>query len=300
MIEIKCIHDLETAQNFWQQLSPQKTIFDDWQFRYCFYKYEPYPLFFYAAFDSEFSVEKPVALLPLQLEPQGYFKFFAEEPCEENRVFTKPGYEYLIPQLYQVLDQPTRFIDISGEDEFTIKLPLEDYKYVLPLADLNNFSDYMKKRLSVKKQRNWRSDLRKIDSQPLEIIYNNKADLENLFILNNRNFSDSYLKLNHERQAWSDLLNSYDCQLISIRVAGEVLAVSLAIVFNNIYFYLINGVDSKRISGLGKYLNKLNIEKAIELKTDYIDAGLGDCNWKIAWHFDSIPQYELIRETGNS
>jgi len=296
MIEIKCINDLETARTLWQTLSPQKSLFDDWAFRYCFYKYQPYPLFFYAAFDNEIDPEQPVALLPLQLESTGYFKFFAEEPCEENRVFVKAGYEYLIPQLYQLIDRPARCYDISGEDEFTKSLPLEDYKYVLPLTGMKNFSDYMKICLSLKKQRNWRSDLRKVENQIIEVIYNNQADLKKLFVLNNQNFSDSYLQSNQDQGFWSDLLDLYNCQIVSVKVGGEVLAVSLSIVFNGIYFYLINGVDSKKVSGLGKYLNKLNIEKAIELSCDYFDAGLGDCNWKKAWHFDPVPQYEFVRE----
>jgi CelD/BcsL family acetyltransferase involved in cellulose biosynthesis len=304
MIEVRLITDLKEAERFWRALSPNQVIFDDWDFRACFYKYKPYPLRFYVAFEdgseiSEAANEpaKAIGLLPLQFnEEWGCLEFFAEDPCEENRVFIKPGREEVIPQLYGALKETAKFYDISGEDGFTRALAIEDNKYILPLDGLKSFTDYLATRLSPKKQRNFRSDFRKIEELDFKVLSGRNQDLETLFDLNNKNFPDSYLETASDRQSWQALLDlPFHWEIISLEIEGKIQAVSLAVLYNNIYFYLINGANFRDYPNLGKYLNRLNIEKAIELKAKHLDAGLGDCNWKMAWHFDSKPQYEFIK-----
>jgi len=297
MFAIKEINDLVNAEALWRLLSPGKTIFDTWDFRYCFYKYFPYPLNFYAAYEKRDGEEKPVALLPLERHKSGWLEFFAEDPCEENRLFLRPGYERIIPRLYRRLPKPVIIYDISGEDTFTRALPLEDYKYVLPLNGLRTFNDYARRRLSTKKQHNWRSEFKRLEAGGLKIIYNRWPDLKKLFKLNVINFSDSYLQSKEDQQAWSDLIRlPFNWQLVSLEVKGRLAAVALAVLFNKIYFYLISGADSKTIPSLGKYLNKITLEQALSLGAEVWDVGLGDCGWKEAWHLDRISQHQFIRQ----
>ncbi len=295
MISIKEIRDLKTAEALWKALSPRETIFDEWDFRYCFYKYEPLKLCFLAAYEknnNEETEDKLVGLLPLQKHPRYGFEFFAEDPSEESRPFIKLGYDYIIADLYAAIPGPAKCYDISGEDEFTVKLPLEDYSYILPLRGFNNFDDFLKARLSSKKSQNMRAEFRKVEVVKPEIIYNNFEDLDEIFKLSTAKFSDSYLQSEAERKPWKDLLSlSYNWQIVSLKVAGKIVAASLSVLFNGTYFYLINGTDKNSVPNLGKYLNKVNVERAIELKAEYWNAGLGDCNWKAAWHLDKIPQY---------
>lgn len=309
MLEFKVITDLETARQLWNELSPGESVFDLWDFRYCFYKYEPYPLYFIAAYETKEPGESGAAgaselvgLMPLDRHPEHGYEFMAEDACEESRPFIKPGREDLIPLLYGEVPAPAKFFDITGYDSYTIALPLEDYKYVLPLANLKDFSDFLTSRLSSKKQRNIRQELREIENKEreesrwdLEIVWNNPADLESLFSLNVENFGeDSYLN-EHGRQGWRELLSlNLNYQLVVVKVEGQAAAASLAIYYHQTYYYLINGV-THRVNNLGKYLNKINIERAISLGAEYFDAGLGDCNWKEAWHFDRIPQYKFIK-----
>jgi hypothetical protein len=295
MLRIREINDLNKAALLWRALSPNQTIFDLWDWRFCFYKYEPMEICFLAAYDTnsgeENSAENLVGLMPLEKHPKHGWEFFAEDPSEESRPFVRAGYEKIIPDLYAAIPAPAKCYDITGDDEFTKKLPLEDYKYILPLENLYNFEDYLKSRLSAKKQRNFRADFRKIEDLKPEIIFDDLADIEAVFKLNSNHFSDSYLKSETERAAWRDLLTlPYNWRLVSIKINNYVVAASLAVVYNGIYFYLINGADIS-IPNLGKYLNKINLERALALKAKCWDAGLGDCNWKKDWHLDKIPQY---------
>ncbi len=296
MLTIKIITDLKEAEILWRVLSPQKTIFDEWDFRYCFYKYHFYPLNFITAYEDG----EPVALLPLEHHPNYGLKFIAEDPCEENRLFVKTGYEYIIPELYAAVTEAAKCYDISGEDEFTMKMPLEDYKYVLPLKGLGNFSDFLTTRLRAKRRRSLEKELNSLaghqilasTSRPEEMA----EDLNLLFELNTKNFTEESYLLKPEQGAWLDLLKlNFSWRLMTLEIGGIKQAVSLSVLHNNDWHYLITGVNFRAFPGLGKYLAKINIEAAITEGAAVFDAGLGDCGWKHIWHLDKIPQYEFIR-----
>jgi len=293
MIKIKVITDLKEAENLWRTLSLQETIFDEWAFRYCFYKHKPYPLYFLAAYEKQATTNELVGLLPLEHNPiWNCFDFFAEEHCEESRPFVKLGYEYIIPSLYAAAEGAIECDDITGDDEFTRALPIEDYIYVLPLAGIKTWEDYLQTRLSSKKQRNFRSDIRKIEALEPKIFYARPGDVDAVFKINSAQFKDSYLGQKVDQDSWRDLLNlDFDWQIVGIEIAGVVQAASLSVLYDNKYLYLINGANKTDFPGLGKYLNKVNLERAIELGAKLWDAGLGDCIWKADWHLDKVPQY---------
>jgi len=294
MITISEVQDLKEAERLWRALSPQETIFDEWDFRYSFYKHKPYPLCFLVAYERQADGrEEAVGLLPLEHNKSwGGLEFFAEEHCEESRPFIKPGYENIIPKLYEATEGVVKCDDITGADKFTQSLPIEDYIYVLPLAGLETWEDYLKTRLSAKKQRNFRSDCRKVEAAEPKIFYARQADIDFLFHLNSAQFDDSYLKFKEDREGWKDLLAlPFNWQIIGIEVDGLVQAASLSVLYKNNYLYLINGANKTALPGLGKYLNKVNLERALALGANVWDAGLGDCAWKASWHLDKVPQY---------
>jgi CelD/BcsL family acetyltransferase involved in cellulose biosynthesis len=97
---------------------------------------------------------------------------------------------------------------------------------------------------------------------------------------------------------WRDLLQlSFDWRIAVVTVGGQRAGVSLSVLYNNHWHYMITGVNFKNWPGLGKYLVKANMEEAMSLGADIFDAGLGDCGWKHIWHFDKIPQYEFRKES---
>jgi len=298
MIEIRVVTDLKQAASLWQEISPRRVVFDDWNFRYGFFKLEPYPLCFRAAYEVSGDQKELVGLMPLVDYPEYGHGFIAEEPCEENRVFVKPGYDFVIKELYESLNkkEKTQFYDISGEDAYTKSLTLEDYKYVLPLAGFDSFSDFMSTRLSPKRRHSLEKELQAVTDLKPVVVANDFADLDKLFELNVGSFvGESYLIKEEERRPWRDLIKEpFNWQLTSLRINSKTVAVSLAVLYNGYWHYLITGVDFKTYPGLGKYLNMINIEKAIAAGANYFDAGLGDCGWKNLWHFDQIPQYEYL------
>lgn len=297
MLSIREVNDLKSAESLWHALSPKKTIFDEWDFRYCFYKYAPLPLKFLAAYEGE----ELVGLMPLQIHPKHGFEFFAEDPCEENRPFVKAAYEKIIPDLYKAIKGPGKAYDITGDDEFTIKFDLEDYKYILPLKNINNFEDFLESRLDSKRRRSLAKEISNVEAYGVEMEIVEPADylntLELLFSFNTGNFKEESYLLENDRAPWRDLMSlDYQWRLIVLKIKGKIQAVSLSVLYNNEWHYLITGTNFKDFPGLGKLLVKVNIESAIKDKAEFFDAGLGDCGWKHLWHFDKISQYLFIKE----
>ncbi len=297
MLSIREVNDLKNAESLWRALSPSKTIFDEWDFRYCFYKYAPLPLKFLAAYEGE----ELVGLMPLQIHPKHGFEFFAEDPCEENRPFIKDGYEKIIPDLYKSITGPGKAYDITGDDEFTTKFDLEDYKYVLPLKDIKKFVDFLESRLDSKRRRSLAREIAVVEAYGVKVEIVVREDyldvLELLFGFNTGNFKEESYLLENDRAPWRDLMSlDYSWRVIALKIKGKIQAVSLSVLYNNEWHYLITGTSFKDFPGLGKLLVKINIEHAIESKAEFFDAGLGDCGWKHLWHFDKISQYLFIKE----
>ena len=295
MLEIRKITALPAAEKIWRRLSPHETIYDDWDFRSAFYPEAPYPLLFLCAHED--GDPEPLGLLPLQDHPRYGYEFFAEYPSEESRPFVRPGREDIIPALYQAIPGPGKLCDISGHDPFTRALPLEDYKYFLPLGGLSSFQDFLESRLNAKRRRALAKEIGQVEAlRPRLAIYNRQDGreiMEKLFELNVSNFgADSYLQAD-DRPSWRRLLErDFAGRILAVEIAGQLVAASLSIFYNGTWDYLLTGTAFKQYPGLGKYLVKENIEAAIRAGARQFDAGLGDCGWKKNWHFERREQYE--------
>ena len=308
MIEIRCVKDLKEAERVWRLMySTKETIINEWEYRYCFYKYQPYSLFFYVAYDvhSDGS-EEVVGLMPLQYNPESScLEFIAEDPCWENRVFVKPGFDEVIPKLYENLSMKSKFWCLSGEDEYTTKLAIYEYVYKFSLTGLSSFDDLLHFHLSPKRRKSLIKDIERVE-QNNKIEFSIKKEVNNaewnaefdvMFKFNSENIEESFLKTEAERLPRRDFIKlPYDWRLVVMKIAGETQAVSLSVVYGNQWQYLLTGVNHKKFPGLGKLLVKKNIEEAIKEGAEVFDAGMGDCHWKKLWHFDQIPQYEFIKE----
>jgi len=297
MIEIKVTSDLETAKHLWTELSPDKNIYDLWDFRYCFYRHDPQPLKFYAAYDDG----RAVALLPLQYNRElDCLEFFAENFMENNRPFFKAGYEYLLPELFgQDFGATVKLYDLDGLDAFTSALPVEDYVYYIDLPGLKNFEDYLLRAFSDRKKRaKFKRAIALLQEEhEVKVAINDFNDLRLVMDLNIKKFGDeSYLHADKERQPFYDLLKlPLNWQLVTVMVDGVKLAGSLSVVYGGIYFYMIAGADTVAEPHVFKYLTKVNLELAIAKRAEVFNCSLGDCNWKSHWHMATYPQYKFIK-----
>lgn len=290
MFKVKKINNLEEAKKIWNVLSPNLSIYDNWDFRYAFYKHSPAPLHFFAGYERE----ELIGLLPLQYNEDegGYLGFFAEEFMEDNRLFLKEGYDKYIPDFYAQVKEDVMVDDIAGEDEFTRGLPLEDYKYVLALGGLKGFSDHLVNSFTSKRRRQFLKVKSEMEKNRIEITQNDFSDIDLLFDLNiERHGDESYLSESHNREIFNELVKIFDVRLLTFKVNGVKAGASYSILYKGVYNYLSVGADLKNYSSLGSYIGMENFNYAISLGAKIFDAGLGDCGWKKLWHLDKIPQY---------
>ncbi|HLL61074.1 MAG TPA: hypothetical protein VK338_05125, partial [Candidatus Nitrosocosmicus sp.] len=139
-LSFEIIKSLDTAQYYWDLLSPGESIFDEWDFRYCFYKKLNLPLFFYVGFTKNV----PIGLLPLQYSTiDDCLEFFGGDYMEDNKIFIKYGYEKNIIDFYKSINQPAALIEISGDDPYTKSLPIDDYTYFYNLTNIAHTNQFI-------------------------------------------------------------------------------------------------------------------------------------------------------------
>jgi len=295
ILEIRNIDNIDEAKNVWGKLSPDKVLCDNWDFRYCFYKYFNYPLHFYVGLDNG----EIVGLLPLQYnKDEKYLEFFGGGYMRDNCVFIKPGYEECIPQFYNFISLPSRMQSIVGEDSFTKSFEIYKYKYIASISNMKNADDYLVQNFGKGSRQKTRKKIRMIESFNPTIIENDFADLNLMFELNKKSFGEkSSFNKPHRTEIFHDLLKlNFDIHILTFIINGNKDAVSFSIKYKDTYNYIQAGTSKDKISNLGTYNIYKNFEKAIEIKAKYLDAGLKDLGWKERWYLKKSPQYLFIKE----
>lgn len=294
-VAIRRVQDVAEAEQLWNQFSSNQIIFNDWNFRYCFYKYFKFELYFYVASEEG----KEVGLLPLQLNSDTkQLEFFGGGYMEDNQAFVLPGYESVIAQLYGQISSPAHLSDIVGEDAFTAALPVEDNKYILPLAGLTSSDDYIQNFYSSDSRQSMRKKVRRMEKESLEIRTNELTDIDLLFAYNIASFQeDSTFHWPYRQEIFRDLLQlPVPIFLFTFLVNGKPEAVSLSCQYGDYYEYLATGINYEVSKYLSTYVNLKNINQAISVGAKWLDAGVQDCGWKEQWHFSKVPQHVFHKE----
>jgi CelD/BcsL family acetyltransferase involved in cellulose biosynthesis len=286
---IKCIHDFQECQKIWEKLSPHETIYDEWEFRSAFNKYTNYQLYFYIGLIKD----QIIGLLPLQYNsPKKALEFFGGPYMDINQIFIEEkNYQY-IPQFYKALDYPAKLV-LTQKDTYTQSLDQDNFNYSFNLSNYHSLEDFFKNLFSKKRQKNFKRENKMIEEKKIKIISDQYQDLDLLIQLNIEKFGkESSFSDSDHPQIFHDLLKlPWKLIMFSFEINNQKQAITLGLLYKNIYYYLASGVNSE-ISNLGNYVILKNIEKAISLKAKTFDLGSDDCGWKERWHAEkNIPQY---------
>jgi CelD/BcsL family acetyltransferase involved in cellulose biosynthesis len=298
---IGVVNDVVTAKKLWQELSPAETIYDDFEFRETFRKYYGSQFFFYTA-----SVDgKIVGLLPLQtVEDGSALEFFGGDYMEDNRVFTKPGFEYCIPELYQHLDRPAHLDFIRGIDAYTQTFPIVDYKYVLPLQQFATIDDYVAYAYEGKAWRDFNRKLRNVENSGITVAYDQYEDVDFLFKTNIEHYKDSAIPSMFARPYRQDIFRelvtgtyeNFKGRLMTFRVNNEIVAVAMALVYKNVYESVNSGIGENAPKNCREYVQLQKIADAKKMGCTLFDAFVRDYGWKEKWKLEKIPQYTYPHE----
>jgi CelD/BcsL family acetyltransferase involved in cellulose biosynthesis len=298
-IKFEVVTDLDAARAVWDALAAHSEIDDEWDFRYIFYRHLGFPLHFIVAYDGE----RPVGLLPLQLNtgegpiPQSYelkhnfLEFFGGDDTDSNRVLTAPGYEHLVPQLFEQIDRPAVLAPLAE--------PYADAhqytnKYIADLRGLGSFPDFLNRYLDGKSRGKMLQQVNRLErNNEVAVSDGTAADLPQLFEYNLARFGEaSSFNYPYRRQVFADLMERYDHDVFTIKINGETKAVGFALIYNNAYLAMNIGYDYD-VRDLGKYIIGVEINRAIERGCDVFDSGKGGGGWKEQFRLEQLPQYML-------
>lgn len=289
-LTFKKLSNLSEAEAAWKALSPNKVLYDDWDFRYAYYKYFNYPLEFIAAY----AADELVGLLPLMWNPEkNYLEFFmCVDYMEDNQLFVKPGYEYVKKELISQIDRPA-YLEYLTTPEFPGS-ELYDYNYSIDLTGMHSYEDFMETYLSKDTRSNISSQIRKITTFNPLITKGEALDLEIMSHWNKIRFGES--SSYNDRPYWKEFINDivqiFPAMITTVIIDGEKAGVGLALRYKDTCFG-INAGYNPEISNLGKYMTLLKIDTAIKDGCTNYNAGSGAYGWKEDFHLIKRPFYKL-------
>lgn len=290
-IEFKEASGLEECRRLWEKFSPRETIYDEWDWRYGFYKYHQYRLKFIVGTRAG----QDIGILPLQYEPkEDLWEFFGGPSMENNNVWVKSGYEKCIQDFYKFAGEPVWLDYLIGKDEYTRSLPIDDGGYSLNLSGFSGAEDFIEHNLRGHLRKHTRSAYKDILSKKPKIIYNRWDDLEKLFYLNKQVFdAESSFHDEYEEDTFRDLIKlPYKWLLFSVDFDEETCAVSLGVEHNKCYYFLAVGYKREEIKQLNQFLNLQNIDEAKKMGSERIDFGYHDCGWKARWGLERTEYHQ--------
>jgi len=291
-INFKCISNIKEAEIAWKQLSPSKSIYDDWDFRYCYYKFFQYPLFFYAGFDNN----ELIGLLPLMWnEEKGYLDFFAGfSYMEDNAIFIKKDYEKYYNNFLECIDRPALLEYLRPDMKLLQNSVIQDFNYSVNLRSLRSYEDFIYLYLGKNTAKKLFSQFKKIQKRGIKIIYDRFDDLDLLVYWNKAKFgaNSSFYQRPHWEKFIKTIAKKYPSKIISVEINKKIEGVGLVIFYNNIC-YGINSGYNPTINNLGKYITMLKIDAGIKARATTYDAGSGSFGWKEDFHLIKKPQYQL-------
>ncbi len=289
--QIQIVGDPAEAQRLWRLLSPRRTIYDEWDFRWAFFRHHPgHELHFITAFSGG----DPVALLPLQRNPTALLEFMGGDFMEDNRVFLKPAHTDAVPRLFGSLTSKATLRSIIDDgDPFLSRLPPDYPKYSYDIRGFGTLDPFIERLFRSKSRSNLRKKIRSVEALGPAIVKNSIEDIDLLAEHNIRTFGEdsSFVRDPAQLESFRDLCRIFPFFIHSYRVAGRTQGVSFSLVHDKTYLYLLSGADKDEVPNLGTYLILDNIRTAMENGCETFDAGRHDCNWKARWHMTPTTEH---------
>ena len=280
----------------WQQFSPAKDPWDDWDLIFAYHDQGKHELHFLV---HEAGDGKPGGLVPLVLDTTLNRHMLMGGSYPDGRVLWT-RYD-AFPELFEALPEPTVMFDLRKSwidglleiyPQYAASFVDPENRYFLVPSEFGFDFDRHLDTFPAEKRSKFQYDLRKI--RKLDPVLRWSSDNEaDLFIeLVNRNFgADSDYtgedNANEVRRVIAELQESGRLRTLTIEIDGAPQAVSLSLLHGNkmIALYAASNND---YSNLGKLLNVETIQEACRLRVDEISYMTG-MKWKADWKMKSEP-----------
>lgn len=277
-LRISIITDPQECKSAWDACSPNKTLFDVWEYRYAFYTQFLFPLHFVAAFKGE----RVCGLLPLWHQTdQDRYLWFGDTGddfhWQEDAVFWAENDE-IIQLLLE--NAPTPLEISSLRMEAVERLPAShrtrtrpmNSKAVLPLHAFENVEDFITA-LPKKVRSNLRRDVRQLEKKGIEVVVDDQKNFDELIRMNAERFPDSPFHDQRMVNVFRSLMTTspLEVHLFAARLDGQAVAVDYVFLWNDIMYPMVCGADVARAPGIGQYMNVVDIREALARNMHTVD-----------------------------
>jgi len=277
--EKKIIKNIDECAKIWEEFSPKKSLYDLWEYRFCFwdvYRFEPHFILLKNKTEN-------VGLLPLWYIPENKKYYWFGDVGDEfnwqegNDFWVKD--ESVMDELIKCLPESVLLTSITEDTAKNLEkfggAKEGEPKYVLDLTGFKTIEDYLQS-LDQKKRGNLRRDQRAVEALNPIVNSDRTEDFDKLIKFNMERFQTSPFKdvrLINVFKKIIDIAGSapFKKRIISVDINGETVGVDLIFIYNHIYYPLLTGAQPMKYSGLGHYLNMLDIKDALDLGMEKMD-----------------------------
>ncbi len=308
-----CVYkSVQECRDIWNFFSPNKRIFDLWNFRYAWHQAYQYELHFLTVLQDG----KLAGCLPLwNNTDDGYYEWFGGYWMEENNFFANN--QLTLQILLEIAPQNMYLFSIYDFALDTSVCPgtcqplltrtncvaSADMKYTKKISQSLGIEGYLSA-LTKKHRYNLKANVRQMEQRGVEIHFSqDKSLLFELANLSKKSFDgvkneESLFFDAREFQALHNLLvrpEKFSYEFAYARVAGKYLSVDLAFIYNGVYCQFI-GASDKNVGGLGNCMFYKELKRAVDLGLNEVDCLQEDHNWKHKY-LDGRVIYDLDRRT---
>lgn len=292
MLQIEVIDDLSVCRRMWDSFQHGGGLFDDWDYRSCFFDSDvASPHFIVAKKGGE-----AVGLLPLWRRiDKGYLEFFGGEFMEFNRIFAQD--RAVASALIEGISGDYWLAYMPDSQKSLIELSPCCSRFVLDLGKHGRSLDAYLGSFSGKHRKNLRSDLRRLESIGCVVEKNRVEDLDRMVELSVGRFGlRSFLAerwfVEGLRRFVMAARDKGQLQMLSILVGGRAESVQIGLMREKRYSVILGG-NSPSVQNIGKLMIVEHIKNAISLGADVVDFLCSDSGWKRLWNLEEEEVFEI-------
>lgn len=292
-MEFKICQNIGECRNLWNLFSPDKKLFDLWDFRLCFYDEKDNKPYFIVGYEKKQSV----GIIPLCfVKSKIQYTYFGGWFPERNSFFLKD--KKRLPEFLAQCPSNTFIEGIDPSEGEYYRFPEDEFTYHLNLSKYGGrFENYFGS-FDRKKQKNFNRELKNI---PEYQIFNNRTeDFDRLVELNIKQYDEDSKFHNetikdgiYKMMRIASKMGILD--MTSLEINNRTEAVDIGIFYGRWYHAIIGGANNQRIPGLGKLMTVLDIKNAIAKKAEFVDFAATSGHWKEMWGFDSEMLLKFVK-----
>lgn len=290
-LTVKVHSNIEDCFNLWEKFSPNKSLFDLWDFRFAWYQGYGYKPYFYTVYERQ----KPLGVLPLWYnEFRKKYQWFGSDWMEDNTFFVED--EKFIDVLFQIAPSPIHLnaIDMNGDDwnerSFHSLLKKDDPKNLKNIENVSSMDDLLYT-LNKKDRYNLKSDYFRIMRMNPKVKITRKKSLpkmNKMIKMNIERFSkdptdESDLVDPERRKTYQQMVKNagvYDVKFVEVTIQNHLAAIDFIITYKDTYYTMKGSNDLNRFNGIGNFMVYTEFDDAIKEGYDLVDCLQMDNGWK--------------------